>query len=349
MRKFYEIALALATIFSGKFNKKPYNNSMKNFYTLFILLAASVCALSANDLDNWQLPPEPKPEPTPVQVSAPKKQPTKIKHADDEIVIEMTGTSTVATAATRTDADEIPVFKRTAAQLISRLAGKSRFYVLFNANAVSTFDDTIYADNGARYVLVRYGQEGDNYRKFLFDEGGDQKLLAVADSPATVLAVNKKYNVNIGLTEKEFQQDYPKAVATTVTDAQNNKEYHSYQISGPLFLLFDNGKLAYQFDSAQAFSAYMNTLSAANMGYAAQQAQQQTALEKARLSQTTSTRVEQPTYTTLVVGGTVRAPIYLPVVLSTGTARKLPPLKPSGPPAGTVLMRDVDGKYMNYK
>ena len=334
----------LATIFSGLFFKKPYNNSMKNFYTFFILLFAALPVMAANDIDNWQLPPESE------TVRRTPIAPSKSKPKEEEIVIEMAGTANVvAPASTRTDADEIPVFKRTAAQLISRLAGKSRFYVMFNANVVATLDDTIYADNGARYALVRYGQEGDNYRKFLFEDGGDQKLLAVADNAATVLAINKKYNVNIGLTEQEFKKSYPNAIFNKVTDAQNGKEFHSYQIAGPMFLLFENGKLAYQFDTPQAFSAYMSTLSAANMGFAAQQAKEQTALERNRPSQLPPPPQPQNTYTTLVVGGTVRAPIYLPVVLSTGTARKLPPLKPSGPPAGTVLMRDVDGKYMNYK
>ena len=315
---------------------------MKNFYTLFILWIAATTAMAANSLDDWQLPPE-------GEVARPVA-PAENKPKEEEIVIEMAGaTATVAPAATRTDVDEILVFKRTAAQLINRLAGKSRFYVMFNATAVASFDDTIYADNGAKYALVRYGQEGDNYRKFLFEDGGDQKLLAVADNAATVLAMNKKYNVNVGLTETEFKKSYPKAIFSTVTDAQNNKEYHSYQIAGPMFLLFENGKLAYQFDTPEAFSAYMNTLSAANMGFAAQQAKAQTALEKNRQNHITRPVQPQTTYT-LVVGGTVRDPIYLPTIISTSPVRRsLPPLKPSGPPAGTVLMRDVDGKYMNYK
>ncbi len=331
----------LATIFGGFLFKKPYNNSMKKFYTLFILLTMALYAMAANDLDNWQLPPEGQTVRTDVR--------PKTKQKDEEIVIEMAGNA-VAPAATRTDADEIPVFKRTAAQLFNRLAGKSRFYVMFNANVVATLDDIIYADNGAKYALVRYGQENGNYRKFLFEEGGDQKLLAVADSAASVLAINKKYNVNIGLTETEFKTSYPNALFNTVTNAQNGKEFHSYQIAGPLFLLFENGKLVYQFDTPEAFSAYMNTLSAANMGYAAQQAKQQTALEKARQNQVVQAPVQTTIYTPLVVSGTARDPIYLPAILSTGTVRRsLPPLKPSGPPAGTVLMRDVDGKYMNYK
>ena len=173
-------------------------------------------------------------------------------------------------------------------------------------------------------------------------------MLAVADSAASVLAVNKKYNVNLGLTETEFKKSYPRAVFTPVTNAQNGKEYHAYQIAGDSFVVFEDGKLVYQFANAEAFSAYMNTLSAANMGYAAQQAKQQTALEKARHNQAAQPVQPQTTYT-LVVGGTARDPIYLPAIISTSTVRQLPPLKPSGPPAGTVLMRDVDGKYMNYK
>ena len=315
---------------------------MKNFYTLFLLFTAALPIGAANTLDDWQLPPENKAVQSRV----------RSKHApkEEEIVIEMSGVATpYAPAATRTDADAIYVFKRSAREHINRLAGKSRFYVMFNADVVAAYDDIIYADNGAQYALVRYGQEGDNYRKFLFEGGGDQKLLAVADNATGVLAINKKYNVNIGLTETEFKKSFPNAIFTPVTNAQNGKEYHAYQI-GDSFVVFEGGKLAYQFANPEAFSAYMNTLSAANMGYAAQQAKQQTALTKTRQNQTNGQAPSQTTiYTPLVVSGTARNPIYLPAIISTGTVRKLPPLKPSGPPAGTVLMRDVDGKYMNNK
>lgn len=318
---------------------------MKKFYPFLILVATAVYATAASNLDNWQLPPEPKQ----VRKAAHKK--TSAKPKEEEIVIEMSGAATpYAPAATRTDADAVYVFKRSAREHINRLAGKSRFYVMFNADVVAAFDDIIYADNGAQYALVRYGQEGgDNYRKFLFEGGGDQKLLAVADSTADILAINKKYNVNIGLTETEFKKSFPNAIFTPITNAQNGKEYHAYQI-GDSFVVFEGGKLAYQFANAQAFSAYMNTLSAANMGYAAQQAKQQTALEKARQNQPAPPTTSQTTiYTPLVVSGTPRNPIYLPAIIRPDNVRKLPPLKPSGPPAGTVLMRDVDGKYMNNK
>ena len=322
---------------------------MKKFYILFLLWAVVLPAMAQDDLDAWQLPPEE--EVQQVQpVVRPKPKPAPKEPADD-IVIEMTNSANVyAPATTRKDADTIHVFKHNAKELTNRLAGKSRFYVRFNADAVYSLDDTIYSDSGLKYALVQYGQEGDNYRKFLFEGGGDQKLLAVADSASSVLAINKKYNVNLGLMEKEFKQSYPKAIFTPVTNAQNGKEYHAYQIAGDAFVVFDDGELAYQFDNAQAFSAYMNTLSAANMGYAAQQAKQQTGLDKARQNQVNRQTQQPASYTTLVIGGTVRNPVYLPAIISTGTARHaLPPLKPSGPPAGTVLIRGADGKYMNYK
>jgi len=320
--------------------EKPYNNSMKNFYLSFLLLAGALPALAANELDNWQLPPENEATRPVIPATFP----------DDEIIIEMIGDPEVKTpTAKRTDTNTIYIFKRTAKEHMNHLAGKSRSYILFNADVVSSFDSTIYADNGVPYAFVRYGQEGDNYRKFLFEANADQKLLAVADNAPAVLAVNKQYKVNLGLTEIEFKKSYPRAVFTALTNAQNGKEYHAYQVAGDLFVIFENGKLAYQFDNAEAFSAYMNTLSAANMSYAAQQAKQQTELEKARQTQPAEPVQPQITYA-LVVGGTVRRPIYLPAIISTGTVRhSLPPLKPSGPPAGTVLMRDVDGKYMNYK
>lgn len=340
---------ALAIIFSGILLKKPYNNSMKNLYALFLLLAIALPAIAQSDLDAWQLPPEEEVvQVKPVARPKPKTVPQK---PEEEIVIEMAGAATTyAPAATRKDADTIYIFKYNAKELTNRLAGKSRFYVLFNKDTDPSFEDTIYADNGAQYILVRFGQEGDKYRKFLFEEGGDQKLVAVADSTASVLAVNKKYGVNLGLTEKEFKKSYPNAIFTPVTNAQNGKEYHAYQAAGDSFVVFESGKLVYQFDNPQAFSAYMNTLSAANMGYAAQQAKEQTKLDKARQNQENQ-QAQPPSYTTLIIGGTVRNPIYLPSIVSTGTNRHaLPPLKPSGPPAGTLLIRDpTTGKFINRK
>lgn len=330
---------------------------MKKFYTLLLaVIAGPVWAVpSVTDLDSWQLP-----EPEPVKhVAAPARTRVQAKpqpaNDEPELIVEMGGGA--YTAATNTqDPDEIPVMRRSATQLARRLANKGRFYVLLNANVVSTQDSTITAKDGTRYAYVRFGKDGSTYRKFLFEAGGDQKLVAVADSVPGVLQLNARYGVNIGPTETDFKRAYPTATVTVVKNEQENKEYHSYQIEGPVFLIFENGKLVQQFAQAEELAAFMQTIGAANTGVAAQQAKEQTELEKARLEeQAKHNRRHRHSSGTrhkaLVEGGTLEDQMYLPHVADPERYkdRELPPLTPSGPKAGTVLMRDVDGKYMNNK
>lgn len=342
------------TFYKASFLKNPYNISMKKFYTLLLaVLAGPVWAApSVTDLDSWQLP-----EPEPVKpVVAPARPRVKAKpqpvNDEPELIVEMGG----AYRATNTqDPDEIPVMRRSATQLARRLANKGRFYVLLNANVVSTQDSTITAKDGTRYAYVRFGKDGSTYRKFLFEAGGDQKLVAVADSVPGVLQLNARYGVNIGPTENDFKRAYPNATVTVVKNEQENKEYHSYQIEGPVFLIFENGKLVQQFAQADELAAFMQTIGAANTGVAAQQAKEQTELEKARLEEQAKHNRHHHSSGTrrkaLVEGGTLNDQMYLPQVTHPEhyQGADLPALTPSGPKAGTVLMRDVDGKYMNNK
>ena len=138
--------------------------------------------------------------------------------------------------------------------------------------------------------------------------------------------------------------------------------------NGNEFLLFSNGVLVQQFDNAQEYAAFMATLTASNSAYTAQQAQEQTALEATRLDQQTSyTRSRSywaPVVGTALVGGLLWGDIYLhnryrphrpyyaaPVPAPRPVPHHRPghlkPLKPSGPPAGTPMMRDVNGKFMH--
>ena len=145
---------------------------MKKFYPFLVLVATALYATAGNDLDNWQLPPEQQVQkPEVPKIEPPKTSAKPQGKEEEEIVIEMSDLATsYAPAATRADANTIYVFKRSAKEHLNRLAGKSRFYVMFNADVVAAYDDIIYTDTGAQYALVRYGQENaDNYRKFLFE------------------------------------------------------------------------------------------------------------------------------------------------------------------------------------
>ncbi len=332
---------------------------MKKFYVflLAVLTGPVWAAPSVTDLDSWQLPePEPaKPVVTPARPHVPAG-PQSVDN-EPEFKVEMTGSSYYTAAKNTQDPDEIPVLRRSAAQLAKRLANKGRFYVLLNANVVSTQDNIITAKDGTRYAYVRFGKDGSTYRKFLFEAGGDQKLVAVADSVPDVLQLNARYGVNIGPTENDFKRAYPKAIVTTVKNEQENKEYHSYQIDGPVFLIFENEKLVQQFARANELAAFMQTIGAANTGVAAQQAKEQTELERVRLEEQARRNRNRhrhparPPHKALIEGGTVEDQMYLPRVNNPERYQgaDLEPLTPRGPEAGTVLMRDVDGKYMNNK
>ena len=266
--------------------------------------------------------------------------------------------------------DGVAVFAYSADQLAARFAGKTRKEVLYTVNTVSSLDTTVQSSHGTEYALVRYGKQGDDFRIFLFEFKIPQKLVAVADSVKGVLALNEKYGLTISLSEKEFAAQAPQTFLTTVTDVANNRTYTAYQ-SGDTYLLFQNGTLRRTFSDGHEFSAYMAALSAANSSYAAQQAEEQTQLEAAQLQaqqQANNQRTVVRSYSvvpsllgTAMVGGLVWGGINYarhhhhrhharpapPPPHHPHPRAGLPPLKSSGSPAGTPLIRDVNGKYMN--
>lgn len=266
--------------------------------------------------------------------------------------------------------DGVAVFAYSADQLAARFAGKTRKEVLYTINTVSSLDTTVTSTSGKEYALVRYGKSSDNFRVFLFEFKLPQKLLAVADDVKGVLALNEKYGINTPLTERDLTAQAPQTFITTITDVANNRQYTAYQ-SGDTYLLFQDGILKRTFTDSREFSAYMTTLAAANSSYAAQQAQEQTQLEQARLAAERANQrtVVRTSYVpavleTAIVGGVVLGGIHYarhhrhhphyarPVFPSPSHhhARPgyLPPLRPSGPPAGTPLIRDVNGRFMNH-
>ena len=269
-------------------------------------------------------------------------------------------------AAQPTADDGVAVFAYNADQLAARFAGKTRKEVLYTINTVSSKDTTVTSNTGKEYALVRYGKGSDDFRVFLFDFKLPQKLVAVADDVKGVLAMNEKYGLNTTLSEKDFNTQVPQAYITTVTDVANGREYTAYQ-SGDNYLLFQNGVLKRTFTDSREFSAYMTTLAAANSSYAAEQAQQQTQLEQARLAaeqnrnrRTTvrSSSVVPAIVGTALFGGLVWSGIHYarhhhhhrhhrPAPRHHARPGHLPALRPSGPPPGTPLIRGIDGRYMN--
>ncbi len=262
------------------------------------------------------------------------------------------------------DTANVAVLAYSADQLAAKFNGQNRKQIVTAISTVPTYEQTFTAPDGTEYEVVRYGKMSDEYRVFLYQFKWPQVLVGVADSPKGVLALNEKYQINIPLSQQDMTRHMRSPMITTVTDVANNIEYQAYQ-NGNEFYLFQNGLLVQTFDNAQDYSAFMAALTASNSSYAAQQAQQQTALEQAQINQQNNryarTYYYGPSLGTVVVGGILwnsrhhrhhhahrQAPQPPHAHRPQPRPGRLAPLRPSGPPAGTHFMRDVNGKFMRH-
>lgn len=197
----------------------------------------------------------------------------------------------------------VAVLAYSADQLAAQFAGQTRKSVVASINTVPAFEQVYTAQDGKEYELVRYGGAHQDYRQFLFEFKLPQVLVGVADNPQGILAFNEKYGLNIPVTQQSYARNTG-AFLTTVQDVANGTEYQVYQNNGE-FVLFQNGQAVRSFATAQEYQAFMATITASNSAYAAEQAQQQTALEQARLAQEqNNTRyVRRTSYVAPVIGG----------------------------------------------
>ena len=184
----------------------------------------------------------------------------------------------------------VAVLAYSADQLAAQFAGQTRKSVVASINTVPASEQVYTSTDGKEYEVIRYGGAHQDYRMFLFDFKLPQPLIGVADSPKGILAFNEKYQLNIPVTEQTFARNTG-VFLTTVNDVANNAQYQVYQNNGE-FLLFQNGQLARTFYDGQEYAAFMATITASNSAYAARQAEEQTALEQARLVQ----EQNRPTY-----------------------------------------------------
>ena len=209
------------------------------------------------NVDDWQLPEEPKPQPVQAPVEKPVVRPASASDGK-EITIKLGAAYTPVSSTT--DSSEIAVLKRSAEQLQKRLAGKSRFYVVFNANIQPTLDTTIEIPEGIRYALVRFGQPDGPYRLFLFEADGDQRLLAVAQDIDGLLSLNRIYGTSFEVTRNDFTQAFPKVPHKVLPNTKDKKTYHAYQLPGPVFVVFADEQLAEQFMDERTFTDFANRL-----------------------------------------------------------------------------------------
>ena len=118
---------------------------------------------------------------------------------------------------------------QSAQQLSRTWRGKTREQLLYQIPVVSSKDRIVRAEGKNFYALVEYYQDKE-FRKFLFQGKDPQSFLTAAATAADVLAVNKKYGINIGLTQEAFEQSYARQ-ATLEEDASLPQGTVLYKLS----------------------------------------------------------------------------------------------------------------------
>ena len=258
---------------------------------------------------------------------------------EPEIVIEMHGQASAPRPS-------VSIWDKNARQLTRLFRGKDRTYVLYHVENVSSKDDTLYAEDGKEYAFVRYGSDDGDYRKFLFKAEDPQTFVACAANLDDVLAVNKKYKVNLGVSLRDFLRRYEsRATLTNLADSASGKTYQAYKINysdinnkkpSPHYFVFEDDDLIATYAGDDAFYDFVGKLSQSNKDLSARQKaaeqQRQAKLQKER--QQALKRANRPVRKALVSGGTTQDQMYMPRAVN---ATPLPALTPSKTPAGTPL------------
>ena len=161
---------------------------------------------------------------------------------------------------------QTPIWKQNAVQLSRAWRGKTREQLLYQLPIVSSKDRIVRAEGKKFYALVEYYKD-QQFRKFLFQGPDPQTFITAAASAADVLAVNKKYGINIGLKQDVFEQSYPGASAETNTNLPAGSTlYHlSYtDVNTPKpqdhWFLFEQGTLSQTFYTLPEKNNYLNSL-----------------------------------------------------------------------------------------
>lgn len=245
----------------------------------------------------------------------------------EEIVIELQGAP----------ADSRPtpmLWNYNARQLTNKWRGKTREQLLYTMPVVSDRDGIVRGEK-AEYMLVEYFLNGQ-FRKFLFRAETPQTFIAAAATPADVLAVNKKYKVNIGLYLDDFKTAYANRAHRLNEDILPEKT-ELYQLSysdvntpkvQPNWFLFENKKLLRTFYTRAQKEAYLQQFQEQQQTAPEKAAQQATARQAAKQVPATATpsKRKKP-FKALLSGGTLHDQIYLPRVISPSSTTVLKTLQ----------------------
>ena len=258
---------------------------------------------------------------------------------EPEIVIEMHGEASAPRPS-------VSIWDKNALQLTKIFRGKDRTYVLYHVENVSTKDDILSAKTGKEYAYVRYGSDDGDYRKFLFKAEDPQTFVACAANLADVLAVNKRYQVNLGVSRRDFLRHYEgQATLMNLADTAAGKTYTAYKLDysdinnktpSPHYFVFDQDDLIETYAGDEAFYAFVGQLTQSNQEQTARQkaAEQQRQQQLKQEQEAARKQANRPVRKALVSGGTVQDRMYMPRAVN---ATPLPALTPSKIPAGTPL------------
>lgn len=178
--------------------------------------------------------------------------------AEEEIVIEMHADPTPAT--------EPAIWQKNTKQLCRHLRASTREQLLYAMPVVSD-KDRIVSNASAEYALVEYYNNAA-FRKFLFQAEEPQTFITAASTVADVLAINKKYKINIGLKLKDFLSFYAEK-AQEQTAAVLPAKTHLYKvlyqdINTPTpaehWFLFEKEELTRTFETAQSKDEFLASL-----------------------------------------------------------------------------------------
>ena len=246
---------------------------------------------------------------------------------DEEIVIELQGPA----------ADTRPtpmLWDYNATQLTRNWRSKTRKQLLYTVPVVSDRDGIVRGEQ-AEYMLVEYFLKG-NFRKFLFRAETPQTFIAVAATPADVLAINKKYKVNIGLNLEDFEAAYAMRARQQNEDILPQKTV-LYQLSYSdvntpkaqlNWFLFENKKLTKTFYTRAQKDAYLQQLKEQRKAEEEQAAREAEQAKQQAAEQAEPTPKTKP-FKALLYGGTVQDQMYLPRVIS---------------PSSTTVLKTLQGK-----
>ena len=226
----------------------------------------------------------------------------------DEIVIEMSGPQSKARPGHN-------IWNQTAKELTKLFRGKNKNYVLQTVDAISAQEKQISAQAGISYLLVQYGEETRDYRKFLFQQEPPQQFVTCAANAKDVVAVFQRYGVNMGLRKGEFVKTFPtlnppselKDGSTLLTVYQIPTSQLPRAATQPLFAIFEQNHLVKLVNGTADFEAYQKTL----------QPEPATApAEKPAVADQPAQKQNNIPRKGLVSGGTLEDRMYMPRVIS---------------------------------